>query len=204
MTDPRLALGAPLECARAQRLDGSPCSGWLLPTHVELGADVGVFMYEPKQCQPTWVAWAELHPLHPECVGVWRYFERLHAEVTPSTAQREAWGARDAADSDLATVVVGLVAPALRNVTRTTGGVERHIHIEVIKTDTGDGRHIRIDIMDPRGKYNQPVELITRRGGLEAGEPQSVLYSGKLTGRSSTWRSVARMLNRLVRGHAHV
>jgi len=129
MTDPRLALGAPLECARAQRLDGSPCSGWLLPTHVELGADVGVFMYEPQQCQPTWVAWSELHPLHPECVGVWRYFERLHAEATPSTAQHEAWGARDAADSDLATVAVGSVAPALRNVTRNTGDVKRHIRI---------------------------------------------------------------------------
>jgi len=114
MTDPRLALGAPLECARAQRLDGSPYSGWLLPTHVELGADVGVFMYEPQQCQPTWVAWVELHPLHPECVGVWRYFERLRAEVTPSTAQHEAWGARGTADSDLATVAVGSVAPALR------------------------------------------------------------------------------------------
>ena len=58
--------------------------------------------------------------------------------------------------------------------------------------------------MDPRGKYNQPVELIERRGGLEAGDPQPVRYSGKLTGRSSTWRSVARMLNRLVRGHAGV
>jgi len=127
MTDPRLALGAPLECARAQRLDGSPCSGWLLPTHVELGADVGVFMYKPKQCQPTWVAWTELHPLHPECVGVWRYFERLHTEVAPSIAQHETLGAQGAAGPDLANVAVGSVAPALRNVTRC--GVERHIRI---------------------------------------------------------------------------
>ena len=156
----------------------------MLPTHVELGADVGVFMYKPKQCQPTWVAWTELHPLHPECVGVWRYFERLHTEVAPSIAQHETLGAQGAAGPDLANV--GSVAPALRNVTRTTCGVERHIRIEVVKTDTGVGRHIRIDIMDPRGKYNQPVELIARRGWLETGEPQPVLYSGKLTGRSST------------------
>jgi len=99
----------------------------LLPTHVELGADVGVFMYKPKQCQPTWVAWTELHPLHPECVGVWRYFERLHTEVAPSIAQHETLGAQGAAGPDLANVAVGSVAPALRNVTRC--GVERHIRI---------------------------------------------------------------------------
>ena len=203
---PRPALGAPLECVRAQRLDGSPCHGWLLPTCVELGADVGVFMYEPKQCHPTWVAWSELHPLHPERAGVWRFFEPIHAEVAAATARREDWAARGArvAGSDLANAAVGSVSPALRNLTRSTCGAERHIRIEVVKTDADEGRHIRIDIMDPRGNYSKPVQLLTR--GFEGGEPQHlVLPRGKLTGPSSTCRSVARRwVHQLVRGHAGV
>jgi len=122
-----MALGAPLEYVRAQRLDGSTCSGVLLPTSAALAADVGVYVYESRQGQPTWVPWSELLPLHPERSGVWRYFERLGAEVAPP--------------------------PTLHEVVKTyTGGVGPHIRIKIMYPRGNHNKPVELNACELEGR----------------------------------------------------
>jgi hypothetical protein len=78
-----------LEYVRAQRLDGSTLCGVLYPSREARVADVGMFVFESQQGQPTWVPWVEVRPLHPERTGPWRYFDRLKAEVAPPPSLHE-------------------------------------------------------------------------------------------------------------------